>query len=117
MRRWSALPSASTVRPEIVVAPETPNVVTWRLAQLTPPGFVAGPSDRFVTGRVMCREGFLAIVSCSGGVSRKETMGPVCEQIIGSLTIEAESAAQAPGNVSASPDPATGRPANAPQEI
>lgn len=80
-------PDLTKARPTFTSSPEAPEVVDYRIERLTPGNFAPGTHDRFVFGRAMCRKGTLVVVSCSSGVSRRETMGPVCERIIGSLMI------------------------------
>ncbi|HEY3452862.1 MAG TPA: hypothetical protein VGK67_41350 [Myxococcales bacterium] len=88
---WARLRPASVMSargtPEIVADPAMPEVVDYRFDRITPGGVPPGPDDRFVQGRVMCRHGVLAVVSCSTGVERRETLGPICRHVLDSLAI------------------------------
>jgi hypothetical protein len=97
--------SNAGAKPEFASAPEAPEVVDWKVTiQASPPG----PFNRFVQGRAMCREGALAIVTCSTGVERKSSTGADCAKVLESLNIEGLNAAPA-----AAPAPAVA-PAPAP---
>jgi hypothetical protein len=52
------------------------------------PASFRGPSDRWTLGRAVCREGALAVVTCSVGVARSGTDGELCQKVLASLTIE-----------------------------
>ncbi|MBI5548569.1 MAG: hypothetical protein HY901_32195, partial [Deltaproteobacteria bacterium] len=64
----AAIAVSKKVKPEFVTSPGDPNVVDF---QLTVPGSPPGPSDRFVQGRVMCRNGAMAVITCTTGVHRR----------------------------------------------
>jgi len=87
LRRPSA-PITAQGTPEIVVDPAAPEIVNYRFDRITPAGFTPGPNDRFVQGRVLCRHGVLAVVSCTTGVDRRETIGADCSRAVASLTVE-----------------------------
>jgi hypothetical protein len=72
-------------KPEFTVLPESPDTIDY---QLTVPASPPGPYDRLVQGRAMCRNGALAVVTCSTGVKLKAT-GAECQKVLASLTIEA----------------------------
>ena len=100
--------AAPGAKAEYSASPETPDVVEWRI---TVPASPPGPFNRYVQGRAMCRNGALAVVTCSTGVERKGSTGADCAKVLESLNIEAIGAPPAPAAPAPAPAPA---PASAP---
>lgn len=90
----------------ITVDPKAPEVVDYRFDRLTPPATPPSSGDRFIQGRAVCRDGTLAVASCSTGIARRETTGAVCRRILDSLRIERVQSAPAPGAPAPAPTPA-----------
>lgn len=72
------------VRADLKSAPESPEVVDFSAVV---PGNPPGPSDRAVAGRVICRDGALAVATCSAGVERPDNRD-VCQKALGTLRVE-----------------------------
>jgi hypothetical protein len=76
---------ATGAKPEFAVLPESPDTIDYLL---TVPASPPGPFNRLVLGRAMCRNGALAVVTCSTGAKRKATEA-VCQKVLASLSIDA----------------------------
>lgn len=82
------LTKGQKLKVEMATAFEAPEVVDFTM---TVPSAPPGPSDRLVLGRALCRDGALAVVSCSVGKRQWATLGRTCEQVVASLRVESKS--------------------------
>ena len=85
-----------------MVDPGDSGVVSY---ELTIPGGPSGVGDRVVQGRVICRQGAMVLASCSTSLTRRATVGALCQKMLAEITVEPLPPTKLPTSASATETP------------